>query len=88
MAGDMTPYGKRNTVLITRENEGKLEFARINLNSNDIFTSPYYFLQQNDVVYVEPNKVRALASQNISLYLSMVTTLASLATVLVTIFAK
>lgn len=88
MAGDMTPYGKRNTVLITRESEGKLEFARINLNSNDIFTSPYYFLQQNDVVYVEPNKVRALASQNISLYLSMVTTLASLATVLVTIFAK
>lgn len=88
LAGDMTPYGKRNTILVTREQNGKLEFARLNLNSNDIFESPYYFLQQNDVVYVEPNNVRAIASQNISLYLSMITTLASLATVIVTIFAK
>ena len=45
MAGDMTPYGKRNTVLVTRENNGKLEFARLNLNSDDVFSSPYYFLQ-------------------------------------------
>ncbi|MBO7234623.1 MAG: polysaccharide export protein [Paludibacteraceae bacterium] len=88
MAGDMTPYGKRNTVLVTRENNGKLEFARLNLNSDDVFNSPYYFLQQNDVVYVEPNNVRAIASQNLSLYLSMITTLASLATVLVTVFIK
>ena len=86
LAGDMTPYGKRNTVLITRENNGKLEFARLNLNSDELFTSPYYFLQQNDVVYVEPNSVRAIASQNISLYLSMITTLGSLATVILTIF--
>jgi len=88
LAGDMTPYGKRNTVLITRENNGKLEFARLNLNSDEVFSSPYYFLQQNDVVYVEPNNVRAIASQNLSLYLSMITTLASLATVLVTVFVK
>lgn len=85
MAGDLTPYGQRHNVLITRENNGKLEFARINLNEAGIFTSPYYFLQQNDVVYVEPNKVRALSSQNISLYLSMVTTLASMATVIVSV---
>lgn len=87
MAGDMTPYGKRNTVLVARENNGKIEFQRLDLNSSDIFTSPYYYLQQNDVVYVEPNKVRAVSSQNLSLYLSMVTTLASLATVIVSVVA-
>lgn len=87
LAGDMTPYGKRNTVLVARENNGKMEFARIDLNQSDVFTSPYYFLQQNDVVYVEPNKVRAVSSQNLSLYLSMVTTLASLATVIVSVVA-
>ncbi len=85
LAGDMTPYGKRNNVLITRENNGKLEFARLNLNSEDVFTSPYYYLQQNDIVYVEPNQVRAVASQNISLYLSAITTLGSLATVIVSV---
>lgn len=84
-AGDLTPYGKRNNVLVTRENNGKLEFARINLNDASVFTSPYYYLQQNDVVYVEPNKVRAMSSQNISLYLSMITTLASMATVIVSV---
>ncbi len=85
MAGDMTPYGKRDNILVTRETDGKLEFVRLNINDASILTSPYFFLQQNDVVYVEPNKVRALASQNISLYLSMVTTLASMATVIVSV---
>lgn len=85
LAGDMTPYGKRNNVLITRENDGKLEFCRLNLNSKDVFTSPYYYLQQNDIVYVEPNSVRAVASQNLSLYLSAITTLGSLATVIVSV---
>lgn len=85
LAGDMTPYGKRNNVLVTREVEGKLEFARLNLNSPEVFESPYYYLQQNDVVYVEPNQVRAVSSQNISLYLSMLTTLGSMATVIVSV---
>ena len=85
LAGDMTPYGKRNNVLVTRETNGKLEFARLNLNSPDVFTSPFYYLQQNDVIYVEPNGVRAVSSQNISLYLSMITTLGSMATVIVSV---
>ncbi|MCM1035090.1 MAG: polysaccharide export protein [Paludibacter sp.] len=85
MAGDMTVYGQRDNILLTRENNGKLEFARLNLNDKDIFTSPYFYLQQNDVLYIEPNKVRAVSSQNVSLYLSMVTTLGSLATVIVSV---
>ena len=84
-AHDLTVYGKRDNILITRENNGQLEFARLNLNSPDIFTSPYFYLQQNDVIYVEPNSVRAISSQNLSLYLSMITTLASMATVIVSV---
>jgi len=84
-AGDLTPYGRRNNVLITREQDGRLEFARIDLTSADIFASPYYYLQQNDVVYVSPNKVRVINSANVSLWLSTVSTLASAATVIVTV---
>ncbi|MDD3078171.1 MAG: polysaccharide export protein [Paludibacter sp.] len=80
LAGDMTIYGVRKNVLITRENNGKLEFERLNLNSNEIFKSPYYYLQQNDVVYVEPNKVKAIAAENFGLYLSTLSTLASVST--------
>lgn len=85
LAGDLTPYGKRDKVHVTREVNGKLEFGVVNLNTPDVFTSPYYYLRQHDVIYVEPNSVRAISSQNISLYLSMVTSLASMATVIVSV---
>ena len=84
-AGDMTPYGRRDNVLITREVDGKLEIARLNMRNADIYNSPYYFLQQNDVVYVSPNKVRAISSANASLWFSLVSTVASAATVIVTV---
>lgn len=84
-AGDLTAYGVRNNVLITRETNGKLEFARVNLNDASLYASPFYYLQQNDVVYVQPNKVRAVSSQNISLYLSTLTTLGSLTTVIISV---
>lgn len=84
-AGDMTVYGRRDNVLVTREVNGKVEIARINLNNTDVFASPYYYLQQNDVVYVSPNKVRAVSSANAGLWLSMVSTVASAATVIVTV---
>lgn len=75
LAGDMTPYGRRNNVLITRENNGKLEFVRLNLNTDEAFKSPYFYLQQNDVIYVEPNAVKSIAAQNIPLYLSSISTI-------------
>lgn len=84
-AGDLSIYGQRDNILITREMNGKLEFHRLNLNTDELFTSPYYYLQQNDVIYVSPNKVRAINSTNVSLWLSMVSTLASTATVIVTV---
>ena len=84
-AGDMTPYGRRDNLLITREVNGKMEFARLDLTKDNLLTSPYYYLQQNDVIYVSPNGVRAINSANVSLWLSTVSTLASAATVIVTI---
>ncbi|MCZ4224364.1 polysaccharide biosynthesis/export family protein [Pedobacter rhodius] len=62
LAGDLTIYGKRDNVLVVRDNNGKKEFARLNLNSSDIFNSPFYYLKQNDVIYVEPNKARVSAN--------------------------
>ena len=84
-AGDLTPYGRRENVLLTREVDGKLEFARLDLGDVNLYTSPYYYLQQNDVIYVSPNKVRVVNSANVGLWLSMVSTVASAATVIVTV---
>lgn len=59
LAGDMTTYGRRENVLVIREKEGTRVTARLNLNSKAVLNSPYYYLQQNDVVYVEPdNRVK------------------------------
>jgi len=59
-AGDLTIYGVRDRVKLIRESAtGKKEVVTINLNDAEIINSPYYYLQQNDVVYVEPNKVKA-----------------------------
>ena len=58
MAGDLTIYGKRDNVLLIREENNKKVTIRINLNSTDLLKSPYYYLRSNDVIYVEPNKAR------------------------------
>lgn len=60
MAGDLTVYGKRENVLVQREENGKKVLYKVNLNSGyDLYASPVYYLQQNDIVYVEPNSMRA-----------------------------
>lgn len=58
LAGDLTIYGKRDNVLLIREENGKTSTRRINLNSEQLFNSPYYYLKTNDVIYVEPNKTK------------------------------
>jgi polysaccharide export outer membrane protein len=65
LAGDLTIYGKRENVLLIREQNGEKTFARLNLNSADIFNSPYFYLRQNDVIYVEPSQGKA-ASLNVA----------------------
>ena len=59
-AGDLTIYGVRDKVKLIREDAtGRKEIHTLNLNDANIISSPYYYLQQNDIVYVEPNKVKA-----------------------------
>jgi len=67
IAGDLTIYGKRENVLLIREENGQRKFIRLNLNSSDLFQSPYYYLKQNDIVYVEPNKSKIVSSNYVRL---------------------
>jgi polysaccharide export outer membrane protein len=59
LAGDLTIYGERENVLVIQDYDGKKSYTRVNLKSDELFNSPVYYLSQNDVVYVEPNKTRA-----------------------------
>jgi polysaccharide export outer membrane protein len=59
MAGDLTIYGRRDRVGVIRENNGKRTILFHDLRSAEIFNSPCYYLQQNDIVYVEPNKAKS-----------------------------
>jgi polysaccharide export outer membrane protein len=81
LAGDLTFYGRRDNVLVIRENNNKREFARLDLTKPDIMKSPYFYLQQNDVVIVEPNKRKVPANdvvtaRTISIALACVSTFA------------
>lgn len=58
LAGDLTIYGKRDNVLLIREEAGKTITRRINLNSESLFDSEYFYLKTNDVIYVEPSKTK------------------------------
>ncbi|MBL4675769.1 MAG: polysaccharide biosynthesis/export family protein [Mucilaginibacter sp.] len=62
MAGDITIFGKRDNILVVRDNNGKKEFGRVNLTTRDVYSSPYYYLHSNDVVYVEPGKGKVAQS--------------------------
>lgn len=84
-AGDLTEYGERSNVLVIREENGERKFAHLDLNSSDVLTSPYYYLQQNDYVYVSPNKVRQSNSKyntNNSFKLQVTSTIVSAASVI------
>jgi len=62
LAGDLTIYGQRENVLVIQDYDGKKTYTRVNLKTNELFTSPVYYLSQNDIVYVEPNKTQAKQS--------------------------
>lgn len=89
MAGDMTVYGQRDKVKLIREDaQGNRQVIPLNLNDADIIVSPYYYLQQNDVVYVTPNKTKAKnasISNSTTIWFSVVGTLVALASLIVTI---
>lgn len=83
LAGDITIFGKKDNVLLIREVNGKREIKRINLNEVNFLNSPYYYLQPNDLVYVEANKDKVALSS--ALRQSLPTLLSALSVVLITI---
>lgn len=89
LAGDLTVYGVRDNVKIIREmGNGQKNIITVNLNDKNIIFSPYYYLQQNDVVYVQPNKAKAQSSDIGSMtgiIISTTSILVSLASLIVTI---
>lgn len=82
LAGDMTAYGKRENVMIIREKDGVRTAARLNLNDKNVLNSPYYYLQQNDIVYVEPYKTRAIQADANPTRFALITSLSSIGIIL------
>jgi polysaccharide export outer membrane protein len=80
MAGDMTLYGRRDNILVIREVNGIRQYGRLDLTKPEVMASPYFYLQQNDVVIVEPTKSKAasadLTARNVSIAATVVTALA------------
>ncbi|MBQ4368042.1 MAG: polysaccharide export protein, partial [Muribaculaceae bacterium] len=74
-----------NSVLVIREQGGKKSYQNMNLADSNIFSSPYFYLQQNDVVYVEPNAIKidnSKYNQNNAFKLSVISTVVSAASVI------
>lgn len=86
MAGDMTIYGKRDNVLIIREIDGKKTHNFVDMTKSDFISSPYYYLSQNDLVVVEPNKTRinsSVVGPNVSVIISSISLLITVVALLV-----
>jgi polysaccharide biosynthesis/export protein len=88
MAGDLTIYGKRDNVLLIREESGKKKTVRINLNSAELFKSPYYYLKSNDVIYVEPNSARVTGASRTKEVVPVLFSVLSFAVITLDIFTR
>jgi polysaccharide export outer membrane protein len=78
--GDLTINANRKNILVIRDNNGQKEYGRVDITRPDVFASPYYYLRQNDIVYVEPNKAKlknARYSQGESFNVSIVSAIIS-----------
>nr|WP_320038590.1 polysaccharide biosynthesis/export family protein [uncultured Bacteroides sp.] len=95
LSGDLSIYGNRENVLLVRENNGKKEFHRFNLTSTDIFKSPYFYLKQNDVIYVQPNQAKQNSSRidsakqfNLSVASTVTAAISVIASLCIALFLK
>lgn len=80
-AGDMTLFSNRSNVLLIREENNQRIFKVLNLNSNEIFTSPYFYLKPNDIIYVQPNKTKIGGAGVAKAWLPIIFSFISLATI-------
>lgn len=89
LAGDLTFYGRRDNVLVMRETNGKREWGRLDLTKPEIMASPYFYLQQNDVVIVEATRKKVAASDQVtSRNVTIAATIISTLAILYSIFRK
>jgi polysaccharide export outer membrane protein len=87
MAKDLTLYGKRNNILVIREIDGVKTFNRVDITSASFMNSPFYYLAQNDVVYVEPNQNKINGSAvgpSTGIIFSVISILVTLTTLIIT----
>ena len=86
LAGDLTIWGKRDNVFLIRDNNGKKQYAKLDLTSVHVLNSPNYYLAQNDIIYVEPNQAKIKQSaynQNSVVIISAIATLATIAAIVI-----
>ena len=86
MVGDLTIYGMRENVTVVREENGTRTVGEIDLTSKDVFESPFYYLHQNDVVYVEPNMKRKRSAERDPMTLSYISSVVSIVSMLTSAF--
>jgi len=83
LAGDLTIYAQRDNVLVIRDEDGKKVTHRLNLNTTELFSSPYYYLKSNDVVYVEPNKSKVASTSRTQMWIPIILSALSLGVIVV-----
>ena len=88
LAGDLTIFGNRETILLIREENGRKTFRRINLNSSDILSSPFYYLNSNDIIYVEPNKNKVVGTSTTRQVLPIILSTISIVAIVVSRLIK
>ncbi|MBC7758619.1 MAG: polysaccharide biosynthesis/export family protein [Phormidesmis sp. FL-bin-119] len=88
LAGDITIYGRKDNVMIIREEDGVKKIKRLNLNSSEIFSSEYYYLKSNDIVYVEANKAKVASSTRSSTLIPIVLSALSFGAIIIDRIAR
>lgn len=91
MAGDLTISGRRENILIVREENGHKMFTRVDINDTKLFQSPYYYLRSGDAIYVQPNKAKSrvgTTDTSRDRYVSYLSSFISISVLLYTVFSN
>ena len=83
LAGDVSIYGRKDNIMVIREDAVSKTVKRLNLNSTELFSSPYYYLRSNDIVYVEPNKAKVANSSRATQLLPIILGALSVAVIII-----
>lgn len=89
LAGDLTQFGRRDNVLIVREKDGKKITGRVNLGNASVYESPYFYLQQNDLVYIEPTRNKPTGNEQVlSRNLTIITSVVSVVALIISLISR